>query len=336
MNSDLLHRRFTLLARATVVAALCVVVLGAYVRLSDAGLGCPDWPGCYGKLLGVPQTAAEIERASGDYPQSRIDPAKARKEVAHRYLAGILGLMVFALAALAVVNRRHVRQPVTLPLLLAALIVFQSMLGMWTVTLLLKPAVVTAHLLGGFTTLALLWWLVLPAARPGPNEIPPQPRRWRYLAWAGVCVLAVQIMLGGWTASNYAALACPDFPTCRQQWWPPMDFGAAFTQTGEPGTNYEYGVLDSDARTAIHVTHRAGALLTLLLIGGFLLALLLRKSSAAVKAAASIALALLLLQTVLGVLNVILSLPLPVATAHNGVAALLLLSLLTVAHLLRL
>ncbi len=332
--SDLPHRRFILLARAAVAVALCVVVLGAYVRLSDAGLGCPDWPGCYGKLLGVPETAAEIERAHEEYPHRRVDTAKAWKETLHRYLAGVLGVLIFALAALAVAHRRRARQPVALPLTLAVLVVFQAILGMWTVTLLLKPAVVTAHLLGGLVTLALLWQLALPAGINVGSADRDGQRRRRF-AWAGVGVLLAQIALGGWTASNYAALACPDFPTCQRQWWPPMDFGAAFELGGEAGVNYEYGVLDNAARTAIHVAHRIGALLTVVLLGGFLLALLLHKPPAALKAAAAAALALLALQTLLGVLNVVLSLPLPVATAHNGLAALLLLSLITVARMLK-
>ncbi len=335
MDFDLLHRRFVLLARIATVVALCVVVLGAYVRLSDAGLGCPDWPGCYGKLLGVPETAAEIEQARESYPQSRVDSAKAWKEVLHRYLAGVLGLLIFACAALAAVNRRAPRQPVALPLALAVLVVFQAILGMWTVTLLLKPAIVTAHLLLGLATLALLWQLALPAGINSTGNALRNRQRWRRLALAGVGVLVVQIALGGWTASNYAALACADFPACQQQWWPPMDFAGAFQLGGETGVNYEYGVLDNAARTAIHVTHRIGALATLLLLGGFLLALLLHKPPAALRIAAGITLALLALQTLLGVLNVTLSLPLPVAAAHNATAAALLLSLLTVARMLK-
>ena len=330
MRFELLH--FTLLARVATIVAFCVIVLGAYVRLSDAGLGCPDWPGCYGKLLGVPETAAEIEQAQENYPLNRVDPPKAWKEVLHRYLAGFLSLLVFALAALAVANRRHTRQPVAPVLALAALIVLQAVLGMWTVTLLLKPVVVTAHLLGGFATLALLGYLALPATDSGSNHLSPV---WQRLAWAGVGVLTAQITLGGWTASNYAALACPDFPTCHQQWWPPMDFGSAFDLGDEPGTNYEFGVLDSASRTAIHVTHRIGALLTVFLLGGFLIALLLGKPPTALRVAAASTLALLALQTLLGILNVTLSLPLFVATTHNGTAALLLLSLTTLARMLK-
>ncbi len=316
--------------------ALCVVVLGAYVRLSDAGLGCPDWPGCYGKLLGIPETAAEIEQAREHYPQSRFDRAKARKEVLHRYFAGILGVIVFALAVLSVINRRFPRQPLALPLILAALVTFQSILGMWTVTLLLKPTVVTAHLLGGLATLALLWHLaLLPDTGSGPHAAFPNKRRWRRFALLGVGVLTLQIALGGWTSSNYAALACTDFPTCQQQWWPPMDFSAAFQPGGKADINYKYGVLDGAARTAIHVMHRIGALLTLLLLGGFLLALLLHKPPAALRAAAAVTLALLVLQTLFGILNVTLSLPLLVATAHNATAAVLLLSLITVARMLK-
>ncbi len=339
-----MYRRFTLLARAAVAVALCVVVLGAYVRLSDAGLGCPDWPGCYGKLLGVPQTTAEIEQARRLYPRSPLDSAKAWKEVMHRYLAGVLGILIFTLAVLAVINRRCRRQPVALPLLLSVLVVFQALLGMWTVTMLLKPIIVTAHLLGGLATLALLWYLALPAELDfGPDFGPDfgaggvfaKRKKWLRLVAAGIGLLTVQVALGGWTAGNYAALACPDFPTCQRQWWPPMDFASAFQLTGEPGVNYEHGVLDGPARTAIHVTHRIGALVTLLLLGALLLALLRRTPPPALRIAAVVSLALLVLQTLLGVLNVVLSLPLVVATAHNATAAALLLSLITVARMLK-
>lgn len=331
-----MYRRFTLLARAAVAVALCVVVLGAYVRLSDAGLGCPDWPGCYGKLLGVPQTAAEIEQAHRLYPRSPLDSAKAWKEVLHRYFAGVLGILIFTLAVLAVINRRCRRQPVALPLLLSVLVVFQAVLGMWTVTMLLKPIIVTAHLLGGLATLALLWYLALPAGSDfGAGGGFAEKKKWLRLVAAGIGLLTVQVALGGWTAGNYAALACPDFPTCQRQWWPPMDFASAFQFTGEPGVNYEYGVLDGPARTAIHVTHRIGALVTLLLLGALLLALLLRTPPLALRIAAVVSLALLVLQTLLGVLNVVLSLPLVVATAHNATAAALLLSLITVARMLK-
>ena len=237
--SDMLYRHFMLLARISTIVAFCVVILGAYVRLSDAGLGCPDWPGCYGQLLGVPDSAEEIEQARQNYPQSRVDTAKAWKEVLHRYLAAALGLLILALAALAIINRRHSRQPLALPLLLTVLVIFQGLLGMWTVTLLLKPVVVTAHLLGGFFTLALLWHLALPEFRIGVLSA----RRCRLrFAWGAIGVLIAQIALGGWTASNYAALACTDFPTCQQQWWPPMNFADAFQPSSEIGTNYEYGV----------------------------------------------------------------------------------------------
>ena len=324
-------RRFLLLARATTAVALGVIILGAYVRLSDAGLGCPDWPGCYGQLLGVPETAAEIERAQENYPNNRIDAAKAWKELMHRYLAGVLGLMIFALAGLALFNRRDPAQPTATPLFLAVLVVFQAILGAWTVTMLLKPIVVTAHLLGGFATLALLWHLAAPRWRVNAFASPPP---WRYAALACIIVLVAQIALGGWVAGNYAALACTDFPTCQGQWWPPMNFTAAFS-IGAPGVNYEYGVLDNTARTAIHVTHRIGALVTALLLGGFLIALLTRRPPRTLAYAAGVALTLLALQALLGVGNVVWQLPLPVAVAHNAAAAMLLLALLTVARMLK-
>ena len=326
-----------MLARTATVIALGVVILGAYVRLSDAGLGCPDWPGCYGKLIGIPETATEIEQAHKEYPQSQVNPDKAWKEVLHRYLAIILGLLILTLTGLATINRRYPLQPLALPWILIAFVVFQSILGMWTVTMLLKPIIVTTHLLGGLTTLALLWYLALPHHWHRTTDVHfPNKQRWRYFALLGIGVLIVQITLGGWTASNYAALACPDFPTCQQQWWPTMDFETAFQIGGKSsGTNYEFGVLSNAARTAIHLTHRIGALLTLLLLSGFLIALLLHKPPAKLAVAVAVALVFLLLQMLLGILNVTLSLPLFIATAHNATAAMLLLNLITIVYMLK-
>ena len=336
VNSILSRKRFTGLVRITTVLALCVTSLGAYVRLSDAGLGCPDWPGCYGKLVGVPETAAEIEHATLRYPNSPVYPDKARKEVLHRYLAGVLSLFVFLIAALAVIRRNRPSQPLTLPLILAALVTIQIFIGMWTVTMLLKPLVVSAHLLCGLLILALLWYLAMPRCWNGNVSVKFTGRkRWRRMLLIGIGILVMQIASGAWTSSNYAALACTDFPTCQQQWLPPMNFADAFRiDTPPDGTSYEYGILDNTARTAIHVTHRGGALLVLLALGGFLLALLSNRPPPLLALAAKAALALLLLQVLLGILNVVLSLPLSVATAHTTVAAVLLLSLITIARML--
>ena len=207
-------RRLAWFRRAALAATLLcaiVVVVGAWVRLTNAGLGCPDWPGCYGHAhpAQAAERAAEINAANPDRP---FDYQKAINEMVHRYIVGGLGLLVIGLVLLSVMNRRDPAQPRVLPWVLLALLVVQALLGMWTVTLLLKPLIVTLHLLGGLLTLALLWWLALPPAR---RDLKPAERPLRQFAIAGIAVLAIQIALGGWTSTNYAAAACPDFPSCQ-------------------------------------------------------------------------------------------------------------------------
>ncbi|MFA9459336.1 COX15/CtaA family protein [Thiohalorhabdus sp. Cl-TMA] len=319
--------RFALLTLGTAVLAFAVVVLGGYVRLSNAGLGCPDWPGCYGHLK-VPESLAGT---SGF--ERPLETGKAWKEMVHRYFAGALGLTIAGLGFIAWRRRQEDGQAVALPLMLVALVIFQALLGMWTVTWLLKPLVVTAHLLGGMATLGLLVWLALrqghllrPVAEPGP---------WRTWALLALGVAVLQVLLGGWTSANYAALACPDFPTCQGQWWPRTDFGQAFTLWHGLGINYEGGILGNPARMTIHLTHRLGAVLTLLTVGGLVLALLYRARSARVRKVAGVAGMALLVQAGLGIANVVFGLPLSVAVAHNAGAAILLLSLVALNHVLR-
>ncbi|MFN2348186.1 MAG: heme A synthase [Thioalkalivibrio sp.] len=336
------RKAFYLGVRFAVVLTLCVIVLGAYVRLSDAGLGCPDWPGCYGRLV-APSQAPLVEQANLAFPERPVEIGKAWKEMVHRYAAGILGLVVLGLALLAWRRRKDPGQPVMIPILLVALIVFQSLLGMWTVTLQLKPVIVMAHLLGGLSTLALLWILVLRTARRTDSSVQQRlgERGYgfagaRFLPWAALAavVLVMQIALGGWTSANYAALACPDFPQCQQQWWPETDFSEGFVLWRGTSVDYEFGVLDGAARTAIHMAHRIGAVVTLLVIGGLALMVLLRAGAGRTRQVAGVMLLLLLLQIALGISNIVFYLPLPVAVVHNGVAALLLLSVLTLMHAL--
>jgi cytochrome c oxidase assembly protein subunit 15 len=325
---------FAALAAFTALVALCVVMLGAYVRLSDAGLGCPDWPGCYGQLA-VPKDTRTVAAANAAYPERPLEAHKAWKEMAHRYLAGTLGLLILALAAVAWRNRACCGLPVALPTALVALVIFQALLGMWTVTLLVKPAVVTAHLLGGLATLSLLWWLALRQSRIWLAPLGPEMLRLRRWALFGLVLLLVQISLGGWTSSNYAALACTEFPTCQGgQWFPPADFREAFVLWRGTGVNYEFGVLDSEARTAIHLTHRGGALAVLLYLGALSVVVMVRATAGAQRAMGLILACALLLQLGLGIANILGHLPLPVAVAHNGGAAVLLLSLVAVIHVL--
>lgn len=305
----------------TCFLAFAVIVLGAYTRLGDAGLGCPDWPGCYGQMT-VPETPEQV--TDKRYLEQRaLEPEKGWKEMVHRYFAGALGLAILWIAVWSWMRRRRdPDQPVWLPTFLLLLVVFQAVLGMWTVTLLLKPVVVMGHLLGGFATFSLL---VLLALRVGRRRPVTGSGHWRGAAAIGLIILVAQIALGGWTSSNYAALACLDFPTCQGSWAPEMDFDEAFVLWRGLGVNYEYGVLEHPARTAIHITHRVGALVTLLYLGWLVLALL--RSGGGLQGSALLIGGLLLVQLGLGIGNVLLHLPLGVATAHNGVAALLLISL---------
>ncbi|MCB1866446.1 MAG: COX15/CtaA family protein [Chromatiales bacterium] len=308
---------------AALALAAIVVPLGAYVRLSDAGLGCPDWPGCYGQI-GVPEAAHHIEQANLAYPERPVEAAKAWKEMIHRYFAGALGLLILVAAIVAIVRRRLPDQPVALPVFLLLLVIFQAALGMWTVTWLLKPAVVTAHLIGGMATLGLLAWLALRVGRPARLEVSAGTR---WLARAALVVVIAQITLGGWVSTNYAAIICDDFPTCQGRWWPPMDFADAFHIWRGLGIDYEGGVLGNDARVAVQMTHRIGALVTLL-FAGLAAVGALRARSAAVRGLGVLVGVALGAQIALGIGNVLLDLPLSVAVAHNAVAAALLLSLI--------
>ena len=311
--------------RIAIVLAFIVVVLGAYTRLSDAGLGCPDWPGCYGKAI-VPETQAKIDPANPTYATRPLEPAKAWKEMVHRYAAGTLGTLILVIAILAWRKRKQPGQPLAIPLLLVGLVIFQALLGMWTVTLLLKPIIVMGHLFGGMTILALLTWIYLSNSH-GTIAIRAQPHPLRIWAALGLLIVAVQISLGGWTGANYAALICPDLPLCQGQWWPPMDFSEGFIPWRGLGVNYEFGVLEGPARTAVHMSHRLGAVITLLVIAGIAIRAILDPVPR-IKRAGVILLLVLLSQFSLGVANILLSLPIAVAVTHNGVAALLLLSIL--------
>ena len=307
-------RRMTASVALAAALAGVVVVLGAYTRLVDAGLGCPDWPGCYGMIL-VPETAEEIARAEAAFPESPVEADKAWPEMIHRYAAAALGLAALALAALAVTEGLSWK----LPAAFVALVVAQGAFGAWTVTLKLWPQVVTIHLLGGFATLAVLWlwWLVL--------VDPP----WRVerslsgLSMATLVVVVVQVALGGWLTANYAALACPDFPTCHGVWIPDMDFAAGFDIFQDVGPNYLGGVMSSDARVAIHMAHRVGAAAVLVFAGR----LAFRLGS---RPLAWVLAGVLAVQLALGVGNVVFALPLAVAVLHNAVAAALLLVVATI------
>lgn len=317
--------RFALFAT---LLAVVVVLLGAYTRLTHAGLGCPDWPGCYG-FIGVPMSEHKQALAETRFPEAPVEVAKGWYEMVHRYFAGALGLVILGLAVQALRRRGEAQQPLKLPLFLLGLVTLQAAFGMWTVTLKLWPQVVTAHLLGGFATLSLLFLLTLRlSARFPPLAI---PRRLRALAAGALLLVIGQIALGGWVSSNYAAVACVDLPTCHGEWWPAMDFANGFHLTQHIGPNYLGGQLDSDARTAIHMTHRLGALAVTLAL--LLLAWQLRRSGLA--RLATLLLVALGIQIGLGISNVVFHLPLPVAVAHNAGGALLLLVVVLINYRLR-
>ena len=313
---------FRLALLATLVA-LMVVLLGAYTRLTHSGLGCPDWPGCYG-FISVPSTDAQLAHAELHFPETPVEAAKGWSEMVHRYFAGTLGCLILLLAARAWKQRKLPDQPLKLPLFILLVVIVQAAFGMWTVTLKLWPQVVTAHLMGGFATLSLLFLLTLRLSGWLPAlAIPRRLQRW---ATAGLVLVIIQIALGGWVSSNYAAVACVDLPTCHGQWWPAADFTNGFHLTQHIGPNYLGGQLDSEARTAIHLAHRLGAvLLTLVLVG---LAWQLRKVG--MPKLAGLVLLVLAVQISLGLSNVLLGLPLALAVAHNAGGAALMLTLVLV------
>lgn len=292
------------------LATLGVILLGAWTRLMDAGLGCPDWPGCYGRLV-VPDAAT----AAAHSPQAPLEALKAWVEMIHRYVASALGLVVLALVALGAGARRRPGYPWRLSLVLLGAILLQGAFGAFTVTLKLWPQVVTLHLLGGISVLLLFLWVHL-RLRELVAEKPPTSRRRLSPLWGLAAVLLVgQLALGGWVSSNYAGIACQGFPTCNGQWWPATDWSEGFHLTQTVGPNYLHGQLHADARTAIHVGHRLGALalgLGLLLLAWrewhrpglrpYLVGLLGAYAG----------------QFVLGVANVLWWLPLGLALAHTG------------------
>ena len=318
------------LAWAAAAFALLVIVFGAFVRLSNAGLSCPDWPTCYGKLS-WPTQAHEIAHADAAFPQRPFEADKAWREQVHRMLVGVLSLLTFALAGWAWWRRRELGRLVLVPCAAAGFIFFQAALGMWTVTWKLLPLVVTAHLVGGMVMFALLAYTALRLSLREPA--PADSAKLRRMTVVGIVLVAIQIALGGWTSSNYAALACgTDFPTCLRQWWPAMDFHQAFILLRHIGVDYEGGVLDGPARTAIQLVHRIGALV----VFAHVLPLAIRAMRTPALRNYGFAVGgLLIAQVCLGISNVVYGLPLPVAAAHNLGAALLLLSLLALAVRLR-
>lgn len=300
-----------------IVLALCVISLGAYVRLSDAGLGCPDWPGCYGKLLGVPDSHHEVNEAQAAFPHAPVEAAKAWKEMIHRYLAGILGLVIATLAVLAVWPRRQDR--VAPQIILVGLVLVQAALGMLTVTWLLKPAIVTMHLLGGMLILATLVGMRASNSALRVNTTTVAMKKAALIVTA---LILTQIALGGWTSANYAAMACADYPLCQGQWMPAdMDWSHAFVFNRALGQTSDGQMLSLQTLTAIHWTHRCFALMVLAACVAFALRL---KNQDDTRAMGNLLLIAVIAQVLLGISNVWLQWPLSLAVLHNTGAAILL------------
>lgn len=374
------HKTFLTVTLITFLLASVVVVLGAFTRLADAGLGCPDWPTCYGHLW-VPDSHEEIQLANQNFSETPVETDKTWPEQAHRLVASTLGLFVFAIFVFAFKNntgkQKYIvavllaglilgtimrikvgpaiepllwllvlvyflnlirvnwtegwnKTPFKLPAILAGLVIVQGLFGMWTVTLKLWPQVVTGHLLGGFATITLLFVLFqrLLDCRWDMRLSATRLKNLKVIAWVGLAAVVMQITLGGWTSANYAALACADFPLCHNELLPKADFKQGFNIFQSIGPNYLGGILDNHARTAIHLSHRLGALLVLAILSVLCVKLLVLKSAKTTRMAVII-LTVLSLQILLGIMNVILSLPLNVAVIHNAVGAILLMTLAT-------
>jgi cytochrome c oxidase assembly protein subunit 15 len=313
--------------------AFVVIGLGAYTRLSDSGLGCPDWPGCYG-FLTVPTSQADLYTVKSAYPSLEVDKSKAWMEMIHRYFAGGLGIIIFMIALMSVNKNKRLVTPVKLPLLIFLLVIFQAVLGMLTVTMHLQPLVVMGHLLGGFSILSLLYLLYIrltyvriPGGDPGARP---------YYAHAAIALIFVvsQIALGGWLAANYAASHCIDFPLCGADTMGRFSFSDIF-QLPNGHSTYEFGVLSADSRMSIHLFHRFWAFLTTFVLLWAGRKIIKNSDSNIIKNAVYQMWLLLFCQIALGIGLIVMSIPLDVALIHNLMALLLLLSTVRLAYLLK-
>ena len=309
----------------SVILTLCVVVFGAYVRLTDAGLGCPDWPGCYGTLT-VPQSIEAITKAQQIYPDSPVESTKAWIEMIHRYLAGILGVLILIIGFTSYKKRDELAVPVALPIFLVLLLLMQAALGMWTVTMLLQPAIVTMHLLGGMTILGILTYIAHRHVESINERILINPGLVFAIRFSLV-LLFLQIMLGGWTSTNYAALACTDYPTCHGAMVPSMDFKNAFSIFRELGLTSSGESLSLEALHAIQWVHRVGAIILSVYLVIMAISL---NAYASLSFYKNLLLIVLAFQFVIGVANLLLHLPLALATAHNLGAAFLVIILVII------
>jgi len=326
-----MYKNYKNLVLATFFLSIVVVGLGAYTRLSDAGLGCPDWPGCYG-FLTVPKHEADLAHVEQTYPDMMFETAKAWKEMIHRYFAGSLGLLILALFIFAFIQRKHSQFPVKLPFFLLVLVVFQAALGMWTVTMNLQPLIVMGHLLGGFSILSLVALLYLRlTAKPIEGGDAPARRHFN-LSLVALVVLIIQIALGGWLAANYAAPHCNGLPLCS--YGQPFSLSSVFQLPLEHST-YEYGVLSQQARMSIHLLHRIWALVTCVVLALIMWRIYSHALSAKIKHCTVTVLIALVCQISLGLAVVHWHFPLGVALAHNLMAAILLITLIRLCFYLK-
>jgi cytochrome c oxidase assembly protein subunit 15 len=328
--------KFFRMALWAALLACVAVVFNAYARLSEAGLGCPDWPGCYGMLF-APVTAQDLPIVTAPDEERRLSKKRAAQETTQRFLAGALSLVLIRLFVLGwKLKRRKRSQQVLIPLATLVLTFMLAIAGFLTFEHRYQPLVMMMQILGGMATAALLWWIVLREQRfwrASPSSVITR-RVWPRAVLA-LGLVAGQIALGGWSMVNYAGLACPDFPTCQRAWWPEMDFVVAFTLWQEVGLTYEGRLLSLSGATAIHMAHRAGALITLLYVGWLAFYVVKLGGEDRVCRYGLLVLLVLLFAAVLGVMQVLMHLPLAVAVAHSVAAVLLLLSLVTLVHVVR-
>ena len=311
------------------ILALMVVMLGAYTRLTDAGLGCPDWPGCYGQMV-LPTLPNKLIDAQQHYPHVPIESRKAWTEMAHRYAAGTLGLLILLIGCSALrAHRRDLSFPVRLPGLLFLLVVFQALLGMWTVTLKLLPVVVMGHLLGGMLIFSLLCYLRMQLSSVSVVSL----SRWPIWINLGIVIVFFQIALGGWVSSNYAGVACIGFPQCNGQWWPALHFSKGFNLLSPVGANYQGGILNNEVRATIQFIHRLGAIFAASYVVLLSVSLLISVRTKNLHKIAALAIIIVIIQFGLGIANVVYLLPLWIAVAHNGTAALLLATMFVMRYL---
>ncbi|WP_017232680.1 MULTISPECIES: heme A synthase [unclassified Pandoraea] len=315
--------KYRKLAWVTTFLTLDLIMFGGFTRLTDSGLGCPDWPGCYG--TSSPFAAhADIHAAQLLLPSGPVTFVKAWIEMVHRYFAMAVGVLIIALMVTAWVKRRELKQSPWLATWLFVLVCVQGAFGAWTVTMKLQPVIVSTHLMLALTLLASLVWLASRQMPLASVAADPGALRWRWAALFGLVLLVFQIALGGWVSTNYAVLACTDFPTCQGQWVPPMDFHNGFRLWRALGKTAGGEVIPMDALVAIHWVHRTFAVVVVAYLAW--LASRLRRF-AALRKPSILVLILVFVQFATGLSNIVFQWPLLNAIAHNGGAAILLLLL---------